>query len=135
VFTPFHKPPYTYPSGRSVDETTTPTTEDIYRPLPSAAALSRGHPTLLISDPLAYETCRKLSADELLALSRGMLSSSELHPLSHGTLPADELPALSHGMLPADEIPFLSPLLPTVDEHIALPQGTLSDSEQWRRMV
>jgi hypothetical protein len=23
VFTPFHKPPYTYPYGRSVDETTT----------------------------------------------------------------------------------------------------------------
>jgi hypothetical protein len=24
VFTPFHKPPYTYPYGRSVDKTTTP---------------------------------------------------------------------------------------------------------------
>jgi hypothetical protein len=24
VFTPFHKPPYPYPYGRSVDETTTP---------------------------------------------------------------------------------------------------------------
>jgi hypothetical protein len=23
VFTPFHKPPYTYPYGRSVDKTTT----------------------------------------------------------------------------------------------------------------
>jgi hypothetical protein len=23
MFTPFHKPPYTYPYGRSVDETTT----------------------------------------------------------------------------------------------------------------
>jgi hypothetical protein len=23
VFTPFHKPPYTYPYGRSIDETTT----------------------------------------------------------------------------------------------------------------
>jgi hypothetical protein len=119
----------------SIDETTTPTAEDIYRPLPSAAALSRGHPTPLISDPLAYETRRKLSADELLALSRGMLSSNELQPLSRGTLPADELPALSRGMLPADEIPSLSLVLPTVDEHIALPRGTLSDAEQWRRMV
>jgi hypothetical protein len=29
VFTPFHKPPYTYPYGRSIDETTTSTTVSI----------------------------------------------------------------------------------------------------------
>jgi hypothetical protein len=29
MFTPFHKPPYTYPYGRSIDETTTAVVDDV----------------------------------------------------------------------------------------------------------
>jgi hypothetical protein len=39
MFTPFQKPPYTYPYGRSIDETMTSTQR---RPLPLAFGMTTG---------------------------------------------------------------------------------------------